>query len=71
MGHRIAWSLATLLAVVVAPQAAVATPAAVLMADGPQAANATRTPEKRPEKHPKPRKSKKPARSSGAASAVP
>ena len=44
---------------------------AALLADGPQTANASRTPEKRAEKHPKPRKSKKPARSSGAASAAP
>jgi hypothetical protein len=31
-------------------------------AEAPQADNASRAPEKRPEKQPKPRKSKKPAR---------
>ena len=71
MSCRIALGLATLLALTAVPAPVLAAPATALLADGPQAANASRTPEKRPEKQPKPRKSKKPARSSGAASAAP
>ena len=67
MGYRIIWGLATLLACAWAPAGA----APIARPELPRAANASRTPDKRPEKQPKPRKSKRPARSSGAASAPP
>jgi len=68
MHHRVVWSLAALLVCSAAPVGAA--PAAVgLRAELPKAANASRTPEKRAEKQPKPRKTKRPARSAGAASA--
>jgi hypothetical protein len=70
MGCRFIWALATLLVCTAGPARGATAPAAVMPADGPRAANASRTPEKRAQKHPKPRKSKKPARSSGPASAA-
>jgi hypothetical protein len=66
MGYRITWGLAALLACAWSPLGA--TPG--MQTELPKAANASRTPEKRAEKQPKPRKSKRPARSSGAASAA-
>ena len=67
MGYRIVWGLAALLACAAAP---LPLRAAATWPDGPQAANASRSPDKRAEKQPKPRKTKRPARSSGAASAA-
>lgn len=70
MGYCVVWGLAALLAWAAAPVPGVGAPTTTELADSPKAANASRTPEKRAEKQPKPRKTKKPARSSGAASAA-
>lgn len=71
MRNWIVCGLAALLTGVMAAAPAGATPAAGALVDAPKAANASRAPEKRAEKHPKPRKTKKATRSGGAASAPP
>jgi hypothetical protein len=66
MGYCVTWGLAALLACAGLPAGA----APGMQTELPKTANASRTPEKRAEKQPKPRKSKRPARSGGAASAA-
>ena len=68
MAYRIVWVMAAaLFSATAAPAAA---PLGTVGLDTPQAANASRTPEKRAEKQPKQRKSKKATRSGSAASAA-